>query len=112
MSDPSNLFKSLADSLLSGTEPETKQHRHNVQQPSAALSLGERIEAFFSAELLHTTRGARIVGSLEDAQTNEFHLYGRKRRPRPTHTHCRDGQQAGARQSTIPVLCSLFSQKR
>ena len=39
----------------------------------AALSLGERIEAFFSAELLHT-RLAELasIGSLEDPQANEF----------------------------------------
>ena len=57
----SNPFKSLADSLLSGTQPETDASSTDVQQPIAALSLGERIEAFFSAELYtHTTRGAGI----------------------------------------------------
>ena len=73
MSDPSNPFKSLADSLLSGTEPDTDEPSADLQPPSAALSLGERIEAFFSAELLHT-RLAELasIGSLEDPQANEF----------------------------------------
>ena len=70
------------------------------------LSLGERIEAFFSAELLHT-RLAELasIGSLEDPQANEFIRGPQKKTPihsfeLPQWFSCSD-----ARRPMIPNHC-------
>ena len=73
MSDPSNPFKSLADSLLS-------QSGADVDVPSQAAapsakdgSVEERIEAFFSSELLRVRIGElHAIGVTEDPRALEF----------------------------------------
>ena len=72
MSDPSNPFKSLADSLLSGDK--TASDNADVRSaPEGGASLTERIEAFFSSELIN----ARIselsaISANQNSQALEF----------------------------------------
>lgn len=73
MSDPSNPFKSLADSLLAGEPSETKHSGSNQATTADPSSLAERIEAFFTAEFLNT-RLLQLseIGKSDDVNTSDF----------------------------------------
>ena len=72
MSDPSNPFKSLADSLLSG-DAVSPDDSHAARSTDTHVSLAERIEAFFSSELLNTRLAELVaISGSPDPQSNEF----------------------------------------
>ena len=73
MSDASNPFKSLADSLLSGNAPESSTQPLGSDTPNAEPTLGQRIDAFFTAELLQTRLDELAsIGRVDDLNADDF----------------------------------------
>ena len=71
MSDPSNPFKSLADSLLSDAKP--TEASEAAPQASGDQDLGELLDAFFTAEMVRErVEHLKAIGSGHGPEAHEF----------------------------------------